>query len=311
MSKLGKILRNYGMYIGFVIIVIFFSCSSEYFLDSYNLMNILVQSSLIAIIAVGQTFVILTGGIDLSVGSIVALSSVSTGLMLVSGVSIPISIILGVLVGVAAGIINGATVAYGKVPAFIVTLGMMSIARGGALALNNGRPVSGLPFQFERIASAEFFGVPIFAIYMVVIYIVGYFILYKTRLGRHIFAIGGNREATKLSGINVKKNEMSAYVISGLLAGLGGVLLTARLNYATPLSGNSYELDTIAAVVIGGTSLAGGEGGLIGTLVGALLLGSLRNGLTLLNVVSYYQQIIIGAVIILAVFYDRLKAKAN
>ncbi len=309
MSKIGRILRNYGMYIGFGVIIIFFSLSSEYFLDVYNLMNILVQSSLIAIIAVGQTFVILTGGIDLSVGSIVALSSVGTGLMLVAGIPIWLSIILGVLIGMASGLVNGATVAFGKVPAFIVTLGMMSIARGAALALNNGKPVSGLPLEFERIASEEIFGIPIFAIYMVGIYLLGFFILYKTRLGRHTFAIGGNREATKLSGINVPKNEMMAYTISGILAGLGGVLLTARLNYATPISGNSYELDTIAAVVIGGTSLAGGEGGLIGTLIGALLLGTLRNGLTLLNVVSYYQQIIIGSVIVLAVFYDRLKAK--
>jgi len=309
MGKFAKILRNYGMYIGFGIIILFFSLSSEYFLDVYNLMNILVQSSLIAIIAVGQTFVILTGGIDLSVGSVVALSSVGTGLMLVAGVPIWLSIILGVLIGMGAGLVNGATVAFGKVPAFIVTLGMMSIARGAALALNNGKPVSGLPLEFERIASEEFFGIPIFAIYMIAIYLVGFFILYKTRLGRHTFAIGGNREATKLSGINVPKNEMMTYMISGILAGLGGVLLTARLNYATPISGNSYELDTIAAVVIGGTSLAGGEGGLIGTLIGALLLGTLRNGLTLLNVVSYYQQIIIGSVIVLAVFYDRLKAK--
>jgi len=309
MKKITFILRNYGMFIGFGLIFLIFSLSSEYFLDVYNLMNILVQSSLIAIIAVGQTFVILTGGIDLSVGSIVALTSVGSGMMLVSGVPIPIAIILGVLIGVGAGIVNGITIAYGKVPAFIVTLGMMSIARGGALALNNGKPVSGLPLGFERIASAEIFGIPIFAIYMAVVFAIGFFILYKTRLGRHVFAIGGNREATKLSGINVPFNEMMAYAISGLLAGLGGVLLTARLNYATPISGNSYELDTIAAVVIGGTSLAGGEGGLMGTLIGALLLGTLRNGLTLLNVVSYYQQIIIGSVIILAVFYDRMKTK--
>ncbi|HOO32401.1 MAG TPA: ABC transporter permease [Thermotogota bacterium] len=309
MKKFSSILRNYGMFIGFGVIFVIFSLSSEYFLDVYNLMNILVQSSLIAIIAVGQTFVILTGGIDLSVGSIVALTSVSTGLMLTSGISIPLAIIFGVLVGLGAGLVNGITVSFGKVPAFIVTLGMMSIARGGALAMNSGKPVSGLPFEFERIASTEVFGIPIFAIYMLVIYAIGYFILYKTRLGRHIFAIGGNREATKLSGVNVPFNEMMAYAVSGLLAGLGGVLLTARLNYATPISGNAYELDTIAAVVIGGTSLAGGEGGLIGTLIGALLLGTLRNGLTLLNVVSYYQQIIIGVVIVLAVFYDRMKTK--
>ncbi|HPE69444.1 MAG TPA: ABC transporter permease [Thermotogota bacterium] len=303
-----KILKNYGIYIGFVAIVVIFSLSSEYFLDMYNLMNILVQSSLIAIIAVGQTFVILTGGIDLSVGSTVAFSSVSVGLMLVSGVPIWMAVIFGTLIGAGVGMVNGVAIAYGKIPAFIVTLGMMSIARGAALALNSGKPVSGLPWTFERIASTEIAGIPIFVFYMIGIYLLGYLVLYRLRLGRYLFAIGGNRKSTRLAGINVKRYETSAYLISGLLAGLGGVLLTARLNYATPLSGNSYELDTIAATVIGGTSLAGGEGSLVGTLVGALLLGTLRNGLTLLNVVSYYQQIIIGSVIILAVFYDRMRA---
>lgn len=304
---LTKSLRNYGIYFGFLGVIVIFSLSSEYFLDVYNVMNILVQSSLIAIIAVGQTFVILTGGIDLSVGSTVAFSSVSVGLLLVSGVPIWLSIILGILVGAGVGLVNGVAIAYGKIPAFIVTLGMMSIAKGGALALNSGKPVSGLPFKFETIASSELFGIPIFVFYMVAVYLIGYVVLYRLKLGRYLFAIGGNRKSTKLAGINVKKYETYAYLISGILAGLGGVLLTARLNYATPLSGGSYELDTIAATVIGGTSLAGGEGSLVGTLIGALLLGTLRNGLTLLNVVSYYQQIIIGAVIILAVFYDRMR----
>ncbi len=307
MNSLTKVLRNYGIYLGFLGIVIVFSFSSEYFLDVYNIMNILVQSSLIAIIAVGQTFVILTGGIDLSVGSTVAFSSVSTGLLLVSGTPIWLAVILGALVGAGVGLVNGIAIAYGKIPAFIVTLGMMSIAKGGALALNSGKPVSGLPFKFEAIASSDLFGIPIFVFYMAIVYVLGYIVLYKLKLGRYLFAIGGNRKSTKLAGINVKKYETYAYIISGLLAGLGGVLLTARLNYATPLSGGSYELDTIAATVIGGTSLAGGEGSLVGTLIGALLLGTLRNGLTLLNVVSYYQQIIIGAVIILAVFYDRMR----
>jgi ribose transport system permease protein len=311
LNALTRTFRNYGIYLGFLGIVIVFSFSSPYFLDMYNIMNILVQSSLIAIIAVGQTFVILTGGIDLSVGSTVAFSSVSIGLMLVSGVPIWLAIILGTLVGAGVGLVNGISIAYGKIPAFIVTLGMMSIAKGGALALNSGRPVSGLPFAFERIASSELFGIPIFVFYMAIVYFIGYVVLYKLKLGRYLFAIGGNRKSTKLAGINVKRYETYAYLISGILAGLGGVLLTARLNYATPLSGASYELDTIAATVIGGTSLSGGEGSLVGTLIGALLLATLRNGLTLLNVVSYYQQIIIGSVIILAVFYDRMRVSKS
>ena len=309
MNKVLAVLRNYGIYIGFAAIIILFSLTSEYFLDVYNITNILVQSSLIAIIAVGQTFVILTGGIDLSVGSTVALSSLSVGLLLVNGTPIWLAIILGILVGAAAGLVNGLAIAYGKIPAFIVTLGMMSIARGGALSLNSGKPVSGLPFSFEKLASTEIFGIPIFIFYVMIVYFMGYIILYRLRLGRYLFAIGGNRKSTKLAGINVPRYETLAYLMCGILAGVGGVLLTARLNYATPLAGSNYELDTIAATVIGGTSLAGGEGSLIGTLIGALLLGTLRNGLTLLNVVSYYQQIIIGSVIILAVFYDRMRTK--
>lgn len=310
-NKILQVFRNYGIYIGFAAVVLFFSMSSRYFLTTNNILNILVQSSLIAIIAVGQTFVILTGGIDLSVGSIVAFTSVGVGLMLVGGVPIWLAIILGSLIGAAVGFVNGVAVTYGKIPAFIVTLGMMSIARGAALALNSGRPVSGLPFSFDLVASTRIFGIPIFVFYMLAVYLVGYVVLYKLRLGRYLFAIGGNRKSTKLAGINVKKYEASAYIISGLLAGLGGVLLTARLNYATPLSGSAYELDTIAATVIGGTSLSGGEGGLFGTLIGALLLGTLRNGLTLMNVVSYYQQIIIGSVIILAVFYDKMRTQTT
>lgn len=305
-----KIVQKYGIYIGFLFIFILFSLLSPYFLKGRNISNILVQSSILAIIAVGETIVILTGGIELSVGSVVAFTSLSSAYMIVElGFPIPIGILLAILFSGIIGLVNGLVISYGRVPAFITTLGMMSIARGVALALKGGQPISGIPARYEYLATCEICGtIPIFIVYTVVIYAVGYLFLIRTKSGRYVYAIGGNRDAARLSGIQVKVYETLAYVICGLLAGLGGILLTARLDYATPIAGMGYELDVIAATVIGGTSLAGGEGNIFGTLLGALMMGTLRNGLTLLNVSSYYQQIIIGIVIIGAVFLDRIKA---
>jgi ribose transport system permease protein len=223
------------------------------------------------------------------------------------GISVPLALFLSVLMGSVIGFINGFVISYGKVPAFITTLGMMSIARGGALAINGGRPVSMLPRSFGVISSASVFGIPIFIVYVAVFYTLMYFLLTKHKLGRYIYAIGDNSEASRLSGIKVKAVKTSAYIFSGLFAAMGGIMLTARLNYASPTSGSGFELDAIAAVVIGGTALSGGQGSILGTLVGALILGTLRNGLSILNVPGFYQQIIIGVVIIVAVFFDKLK----
>lgn len=306
---INRLLKKYGIYLGFLLIFIIFSLLSPYFLKSRNISNILVQSSILAIIAVGETIVILTGGIELSVGSVVALSSLSSAFMIAElGLPVPIGILVALVFSGLIGLINGLVISYGRVPPFITTLGMMSIARGGALALKGGEPISGIPLAYEKLATTDIFGsVHIFIVYTIVIYILGYLFLSKTKFGRYIYAIGGNRDSARLSGIKVRVYETLAYVICGLLAGLGGILLTARLDYATPIAGMGYELDVIAATVIGGTSLAGGEGFILGTLLGAIMIGTLRNGLTLLNVSSYYQQIIIGLVIIAAVFLDRLK----
>ncbi len=308
-----KILQQYGIYLGFVAILILFSLLSPHFLKSRNISNILVQSSILAIIAVGQTIVILTGGIELSVGSVVAFTSLSSAYLIVEmGFPIAVGIVLALLFSALIGLVNGVVISYGRVPAFITTLGMMSIARGGALALKGGQPISGIPPQYEFLATCEIFGkIPIFIVYTLVIYLLGYLFLIRMTSGRYIYAIGGNRDAARLSGIKVKAYETLAYVICASLAGLGGILLTARLDYATPIAGMGYELDVIAATVIGGTSLAGGEGNIFGTLLGAIMMGTLRNGLTLLNVSSYYQQIIIGIVIIGAVFLDRMKARGE
>jgi len=301
-------LSDYGIYLGFLIIFAIFSVVSSSFFTVSNVSNIIIQSSIIAIIAIGQTVVILTEGIDLSVGSIAAFISIALGIMMVDlGISVPLALFLSILMGAIIGLINGFVISYGKVPAFITTLGMMSIARGGALAINGGRPVSMLPRSFGVISSASVFGIPIFIIYVAVFYTLMYFLLTKHKLGRYIYAIGDNSEASRLSGIKVKAVKTSAYIFSGLFAAMGGIMLTARLNYASPTSGSGFELDAIAAVVIGGTALSGGQGSILGTLVGALILGTLRNGLSILNVPGFYQQIIIGVVIIVAVFFDKMK----
>jgi ribose transport system permease protein len=306
-----KTLERFGIYIGFLAILLLFSVLSPNFLSGRNTSNIIVQSSVLAIIAIGQTIVILTSGIELSVGSVVAFTSMFSGLMVVNlGLPVAVAVVAGVLVASFMGLINGVVVSYANVPAFIATLGMMSMARGAALALTSGAPISGIPRAFERLASTNVFGViPIFIIYSLVAYAMGYLFLMLTKTGRYIYSIGGNREAARLSGIRVRRIETLAYVICGALSGIGGVMLTARLAYATPIAGMGYELDVIAATVIGGTSLFGGEGNLLGTLVGAILLGTLRNGLTLSGVSPYFQSIIIGMVIILAVFLDRIKSK--
>jgi ribose transport system permease protein len=304
------VFKKYGIYFGFIFIIIIFALLSPHFLKSKNISNILVQSSILAIIAVGETIVILTGGIELSVGSVVAFTSLSSAYMIVEmGFPIGLGILIALFFSGIIGLINGVIISYGRVPSFITTLGMMSIARGGALALKSGQPISGIPPGYEKLATTDLFGViPIFIPYTIIIYFLGFLFLGKTKGGRYIYAIGGNRDSARLSGVKVRVYETLAYVICGLLAGVGGIMLTARLDYATPIAGLGYELDVIAATVIGGTSLAGGEGFIFGTLLGAVMIGTLRNGLTLLNVSSYYQQIIIGLVIIGAVFLDRIKA---
>jgi ribose transport system permease protein len=309
-STILNVLKNNGIYLGFFLIFLLFSITSPYFFDINNIKNILVQSSIIAVIAIGMTMVILTGGIELSVGSVVALASMVSAILIAKvGLPVWISAVAGILVGGVCGLVNGIIISYGKVPAFITTLGMMSFARGMALYSTGGKPIAQLPLTYEALASAKVFGVPIFIIYCIVTYTLGWLYLNRCRGGRYIYAIGGNRDSARLSGINVRLHETVAYVISGFTAGLGGILLTARLNYATPTAGSGFEMDAIAAAVIGGTSLAGGQGNLLMTFLGAILIGMLKNGLTLLNVSSYLQQMIIGVVIVLAVFMDRQKKK--
>ena len=256
-------------------------------------------------------FVILTGGIDLSVGSIVAFSGIILGAMLKANFSLGVAVILCILLGGICGLINGLLVTAVNLPPFISTLGMMSIARGSALYISKGRAIAGFSGRLNFIGSGEILGIPFMIYIMIITFIIGWFILKYTKPGRYVYAIGGNVEATRLSGINVNFYTTMVYVICGLTAGIAAVLLTSRLDSAQPVAGEGYELDAIAATVIGGTSLSGGEGHLSGTIIGALIIAVLNNGLNLLNVSSYIQQIVIGVVIILAVTVDRVRSKHN
>ena len=296
--------RQFGTAIGLVLLCAGLWILTPHFLTLSNLVNIVEQTSINAIVAAGMTFVILSGGIDLSVGSMVALTGVVLGTALQGGQMLPVALILAAAAGIACGLANGALISFGRLPPFIVTLGMMSIARGAALLFTEGRPVSGFDASFRSIAIGRVGVVPAPVIVMAVVYAAAYFVLARTRFGRYVYAIGGNEEAARLSGVAVRFHKTMIYGVSGLMSALAAVLLTARLNSAQPIAGINYELDAIAATVIGGTSLMGGEGTLGGTLIGALIMGVLRNGLNLLGVSSFLQQIVIGAVIVFAVLLD-------
>ncbi len=296
--------RQFGTLLGLIFLCLVLWISTPYFLTISNLLNIAQQTSINAMIAVGMTFVIITAGIDLSVGSILAFAGVVMASALQAGLPIPLAISLALLVGFLCGIANGLFITHGRLPPFISTLGMMSVARGAALLYSGGRPISGFSASFRFLATGEIFHIPAPVLLMILVYTIAYFILMRTKLGRYTFAIGGNEEAAILSGINVKFYKTLVYGICGMLSGLAAVILTARLNSAQPIAGIMYELDAIAATVIGGTSLLGGEGSIPGTLIGALIMGVLRNGLNLLGVSSFIQQIVIGSVIIVAVLVD-------
>ena len=296
--------RQFGTVIGLAVLCAALWILTPYFLTVSNLLNIAEQTSINAIVAVGMTFVILSAGIDLSVGSIVALSGVVLGTALQGGQPLPIALVLALGVGLVCGLVNGSLISWGGLPPFIVTLGTMSIARGAALLYTEGRPVSGFDESFRVLATGRVGFLPAPVIAMAVVYAIAHFVLTRTTFGRYVYAIGGNEEATRLSGVSIRFHKTMIYGVSGLMSATAAVILTARLNSAQPIAGMMYELDAIAATVIGGTSLMGGEGSLGGTLVGALIMGVLRNGLNLLGVSSFLQQIVIGAVIVVAVLLD-------
>ena len=298
--------RRFGTLFGLLALCGVLWILTPHFLTVSNLLNIAQQTSINAIVAAGMTFVIISGGIDLSVGSIVAMSGVALGSLLQADQPAIVAVIGAVAVGIACGLVNGLLVSFGRLPPFIATLGMMSVARGSALVFTEGRPISGFTESFRWVATGSLGPVPAPVIVTLVVYAAAHIIITRTTFGRYVYAIGGNEEATRLSGVAVRFHKTAIYAVSGLMSAIAAVVLTARLNSAQPIAGMMYELDAIAATVIGGTSLMGGEGSLFGTLVGALIMGVLRNGLNLLGVSSFLQQIVIGAVIVGAVLVDTL-----
>ncbi|MCH4525733.1 ABC transporter permease subunit [Staphylococcus haemolyticus] len=296
-------------FIGLILLIIVVSILNPSFLDLSNLLNLLRQISINGLIAFGMTFIILTGGIDLSVGSILALSSAFIALMITSGVDPIIALIIGVLIGFVLGAVNGLLVTKGNMAPFIATLATMTIFRGLTLVITDGNPITNLgdSYLFQLFGKGYFIGIPVPAVTMIIVFVISLIILQKTTFGRHTYAIGGNEVAAKISGIKVNKIKILIYGISGLMSALAGGILTSRLNSAQPTAGTSYELDAIAAVVLGGTSLTGGKGRIVGTLIGVLIIGVLNNGLNLLGVSSFYQQVVKGVVILIAVLIDRKK----
>ena len=303
-------LKKSGSVIGLVALFVVISCLNSSFIEPSNLKNLLRQVSINALISFGMTFVILTGGIDLSVGSILALSSVLMGSFIKSGNNPIVGIVLACVMGAVLGAVNGLVITKGKVAPFIATLATMTIFRGLTLVYTNGNPISSLTESeaFHSFGQGYFLGLPVPAIMMLLMFAVSYFILHKTTLGRKTYAVGGNEKVSFIAGIKIDRIKIFAYTITGFLCGMAGAILTSRLNSAQPTAGTGYELDAIAAVVLGGTSLSGGKGRIVGTIIGALIIGTLNNGLNILNVSSFYQQVVKGIVILLAVLMDRKKS---
>ena len=280
------------------------------FLTANNLLNLLLQVTSNALIAFGMTFVILTGGIDLSVGSILALSSALTAGLLGSGMPVTLAILISLILGCILGMMNGLLISYGKLAPFIVTLATMTIFRGATLVYTNGNPITkGLSdtFLFQFLGQGYIVGIPFPVIIMFIVFIVLYVLLHKTAFGKSVYAIGGNEKAAYISGVKLNKVKIIIYSISGIMASISGMIITSRLSSAQPTAGASYEMDAIAAVVLGGTSLSGGKGRILGTLIGALIIGVLNNGLNIIGVSAFWQQVVKGVVILIAVLIDRFK----
>ncbi|MEX3686612.1 MULTISPECIES: ABC transporter permease [Paraburkholderia] len=306
-------LQKLGPFVALLIISVALSIVSRDFLTLDNLLNVMRQASINALIAFGMTLVILLGGIDLSAGSVLALSSVIIATLLSTGTPAIVATLAGLVAGGLMGFANGLVISKGKVAPFIATLGSMTVLRGLALVVSNGSPISSFNSDFFSLLGGGYVArlVPIPVVLMLAMFGVFWVLLRKTVFGRHIYATGGNAESAKLSGVKVDRIQLWVYTIAGVMSALAGVVLTSRLNSAQPTAGTGYELDAIAAVVLGGTSLTGGRGWIFGTLVGALLIGVLNNGLNLLDVSSFYQQVIKGIVILLAVLIDRGNKKSS
>ena len=304
--RIGHWISRYAIFGALVVEVVFLAMSSEAFRSPDNLLNVLRQNAFTAILAAGMTFAILTGGIDLSVGSVVALAGVLCADVLQKGAGLPAGIATGLAIGVAVGMVNGLAVTRIRIPPFIVTLAMMLLVRGAAYKYTDARTISGLPGAFSALSHGL---IP--TVIMVAVFVAAWVVLMRTPFGRHVYATGGNREAAWLAGIRVPRVLLAVYVVCGLCAGLAGVLVASRLNAGYPKAGEFYELDAITAVVVGGTSLFGGRGSIWGTLAGAFFIGILNNGLNLFHVGHYDQLVVKGVVLLLAASLDRWRSQTS
>ena len=302
----SEMIQKAAAFLGLVLLTVFFSIGSPYFMTFDNMMTVVLQTSVIGILALGATFVIVTGGIDLSLGAVLAFGGMIIGTAVNGGLPLWSAIVLGIIAATVMGFANGQLIARAKLPPFIATLGIMMIARGLTLVISSARPKYFLKVpDFKLISQGSLFGaIPYPIIYLLVLALIASFILRRLGIGRYIYAIGGNETAVKLAGINVERVKIFTYTVCGLLAGIAGLVLTSRLDSAQPAAGMSYEMDAISAVVIGGASLSGGEGTIIGTIIGALIMGVLKNGLNLMNVSEFWQQVAMGVVVLGAVYID-------
>lgn len=310
MKNTMKYMSELTTVIALIILMAVITIINSNFLTANNLLNLLLQVTSNALIAFGMTFVILTGGIDLSVGSILALSSALTAGLLGSGMPVTLAILISLIMGCILGMMNGLLISYGKLAPFIVTLATMTIFRGATLVYTNGNPITkGLSdtFLFQFLGQGYIVGIPFPVIIMFIVFIVLYVLLHKTSFGKSVYAIGGNEKAAYISGVKLNKVKIIIYSISGIMASISGLIITSRLSSAQPTAGASYEMDAIAAVVLGGTSLSGGKGRILGTLIGALIIGVLNNGLNIIGVSAFWQQVVKGVVILIAVLIDRFK----
>jgi len=305
--SMGDFLAKYAIIAVLIVLIAFFSITSDTFFTQANIFNILRQVAMVGIVSVGMTMVLLTGGIDLSVGSIIGVSCVCTATLLLSGMNVVLVILISLIFCASLGLLNGFFINQLQIPPLITTLGMLTALRGVAYLITGGMPVFGFDSAILFLGKGEVFGIiPVPFIIMVSVFICGWLFLDKTRYGRYIYGVGGNEEATRLSGISVKNIKYIVYAISGFLSGLAGIVLLARINSGTPKAGDGYEMDVITAVVLGGVSISGGEGKIGFVVVGVLFMGILTNGMIMMNVQEYVQWVIKGFALIAAVSFDRV-----
>jgi ribose transport system permease protein len=310
----GKIMMKHelGLFFALAVLIITFSLLSEQFLTSSNLLTIANQMSMVFIISVGMTYVIILGGIDLSAGSVAGLAGMITAGVLSQGFGTPVGVLAGIAVGVAAGLFNGLMITKVGITDFIVTLSTMSIAHGFIYAYSGGYTIyKGIPKSFLIIGQGKLAGIPLPIILAGIIFIIGHLILSSSKFGTYVYATGGNKESSRLSGINVDRVRILVYIFGGIASAIAGIIMASRLGTGQPTAGDTFLFDSVGAVVLGGTSMSGGEGGILGTLIGVAIIGVISNGLTQLNVSFYYQEVIKGLIIVLSVAYNSYRIKAS